>query len=329
MSASSVQPAARQGGLILRISVTDRCQFRCSYCSPDQDPSPCAAEHRLTIDEIITLIGAVQQRYGVDKVRLTGGDPLLRTDLIDLIAAIRTLGIPDIALTTNGQRLADQVPALARAGLTRVNISLDSLRPEVFRQMSGCGQLDATIAGIDAALAANLRPVKLNMVVLRGTNDTEVNEVARFALARGCIIRFLELMPIGAAQDDFDRWFVPWNETHRRLTSDFLLVPLAVGRGETSRNYAAQGNDGQRGTIGFISPCSEPFCDGCRRLRITSDGWLIGCLARGERQPLKPLLAALGTSDTDTVSHLIDAALSGKRRDKSFACSARMSGIGG
>ncbi len=322
-------PPLSEDDLILRISVTDRCQFRCSYCSPDQAPSTCATEDRLSLRDIVRLIGAMQRVHRIGKVRLTGGDPLLRPDLVELVAAIRTLGIPDIAMTTNGQRLAEKAGALAQAGLTRVTVSLDSLQPDTFHRLSGGGQLNQTLAGIDAALAANLRPVKLNMVVLRGANDAEVNGIARFALTRGCLVRFLEVMPIGAARDDFARWFVPWTETQAALTRDFQLAPLPVGKGETSRNYTAHGDDGTHGTIGFIAPCSEPFCEGCRRLRITSDGWLIGCLARGQRLPLKPLLNALDTPDQAEVSRLIEAALSGKRRDRTFSCPDSMSGIGG
>ena len=315
--------------LFLRVSVTDRCWMRCVYCAPASGFAPATREEVLSYQEIVRIVCAIQARYGLAQVRLTGGEPLVRAGVEELVAMLAAAGVADVALTTNGQRLAEMAGPLRQAGLNRINISLDSLNPAAFASITRGGILEKTLTGIAAARSAGLDPVKLNTVVLRGQNDHEVTDLVRFAIEHGCQVRFLELMPIGAAAAAFEESFVASAEVRARLAREFALAPLPADPQGTSRNYVAGNGCGQTAIVGFISPSSEPFCAGCRRLRLTATGVLIGCLARATGVPLAPLVRGGAELDTDALCAAIDQALGMKRRDGEFIQPRAMVGIGG
>lgn len=312
--------------LTLRVSVTDRCQLRCQYCMPPEGVSACGHEDVLTFEEIAAFVEHLQASYDVRKVRLTGGDPLVRKGIVDLVALLAGLGIPDLAMTTNAQRLSALADDLAAAGLNRVNISLDSLNPGTFEQITRREGVRNTIEGIEAAIRADLRPVKLNMVVMQGINDQEVCEVLSFALERGCELRFIELMPIGFGASHFDKRFVSTASIRRMLTSRFELAPMPRTPGSSSTGCRVRGRDGAGGVVGFISPCTDRFCSDCTRLRLTSDGRLMGCLARKEGYGIRPLLRR---DRHDALTTAVRKALRCKRVDSGFEQPVSMAAIGG
>ena len=313
----------------LRVSVTDRCSLRCQYCAPATGSRKTADAAVLSYEEITEFVGLLLTRYSLKGVRITGGEPLVRPEIEKLVAMLAAHGVPDLALTTNGQRLSEMAAPLRHAGLRRVNISLDSLDPRSFAAITRGGVLEKTLAGIDAARRAGLDPVKLNVVVLRGVNEHEAPALVRFAMGHGCQVRFLELMPIGEAADGFESLFVSSAEVRSTLASEFGLAPLPVDAEDTSRNFVAEDRRGCRAIVGFISPSSEPFCNACPRLRLTAAGVLIGCLARDEGLPLAPLLRGLPGPDVAALEDAIARALRMKRRDGVFAQPRAMVGIGG
>lgn len=321
-------------GLVVRLSVTARCQLRCTYCLPEKGcacPSATEEPTELPRAALVRLVALLHESRGVRRVRFTGGEPLLRRDLPELIADVTALGIPELALTTNAQLLAPRAEALRSAGLQRINISLDSLRPEVFAQVSRGGALARTLGGIRGALDAGFAPVKLNTVVLRGVNDTELGDLLRFALRTGCHLRFLELMPIGVAAADFAERFVSAAEIRERLNrEEFAWRELPRDPAETSRDWLVHDADSRKTVCGFIAPTTRPFCDGCRRLRLTADGRLHGCLARASEHDLTPLLAA---ADGITAGRRLDAVLAAafarKRGERFIGGVATMASVGG
>ncbi|MHC4199355.1 MAG: GTP 3',8-cyclase MoaA, partial [Planctomycetota bacterium] len=295
----------------LRISVTDQCQLRCLYCTPGR----AAAQTRrdvLTFEEIDRFVGVIDSSFRLTKVRITGGEPLIRAGIVDLVAMLARRGVPDLALTTNGQVLAEMAPRLERAGLRRINVSLDSLDTGTYAALTRGGDLRATLEGIDAALGCGLAPVKLNAVVLRGYNDAEVVELARFALDRGCPIRFLEMMPIRGARSIFEDLFVTTSEIRARLEKQFALEPLDRGAGQTSRDFLASDRYGRRGAVGFISPMSRPFCDECTRVRLTSTGRLVSCLMQGPGTDIAGLLRGERPATQRLLGEMVAAELENK-----------------
>jgi cyclic pyranopterin phosphate synthase len=312
--------------LSLRISVTDRCQLRCRYCMPAEGVPFCGHDEVISFEEIRDFVAQLQEAYDVRKVRLTGGDPLTRKGIVDLVAMLSELGIPDLAMTTNAQGLARMAAPLRAAGLDRVNISLDALEPGTFEHITRSDSVDAAVAGIDAALEADLRPVKLNMVVMRGINDHEVGDVLTFALERGCELRFLELMPIGFGAELFEKRFVPTETVHRMLTPAFELTSYPRAAGSSAQRYAVRATDGAEGVAGFISPCSDQFCSDCSRLRLTAGGRLMGCLAREEGHDIRPMLQG---EPGDPLLTAVRQALQCKRSGVHFKQSVSMAAIGG
>jgi cyclic pyranopterin phosphate synthase len=313
----------------LRISITDRCQHRCLYCVPAQGVRKCPHGDILRYEEIAAFVAGVQGAAGVSQVRLTGGDPLARRNVVALVKMLAALGLADLSMTTNGARLGELAADLKQAGLQRVNVSLDSLRPETFRRLTLGGDLAGGLRGIEAALACGLRPVRLNMVVLRNVNDGEVDEMARFALDLGCELRFLELMPIGAAAPHFAEWFVSSAEVKSRLSQSFELLPRPGAAGSSSRNYAARDGHGRAGTLGFISSVSDSFCAECRRLRLTPAGLLLGCLARPEGVDLRSILRGPPEARPPALARALKQALGLKGRRRCFAAQRMMVGVGG
>ncbi|HEY6453455.1 MAG TPA: GTP 3',8-cyclase MoaA [Steroidobacteraceae bacterium] len=265
----------------LRISVTDRCNFRCPYCMPRErfhaEYRFLKSGERLSFEEILRLTRLFVE-IGVVKLRITGGEPLLRPGLPDLIGDLTTLpGIEDIALTTNGVLLAQQAAALSAAGLKRVTVSLDSLDPAVFAAMSGgFGTVDDVLEGIAAAQRAGLSPIKLNAVIERGLNDhTAMDLVARFR-GTGIIVRFIEYMDVGSRNDWELARVVPSAELLRRIAERWPLRPVDPAyAGEVARRYAFEDGAGE---IGFVSSVTQPFCGDCSRARLSSDGKLYTCL---------------------------------------------------
>ncbi|MDI6872006.1 MAG: GTP 3',8-cyclase MoaA [Bacillota bacterium] len=285
----------------LRVAVTDRCNLRCTYCMPPEGVAPRGHEEILSYEEIIRLVGAGVP-LGIRRVRLTGGEPLVRRDIVELVRGLSSLpGLEEVAMTTNGTLLAPLAAELAGAGLRRVNISLDSLRPHRFRQLTRGGDLRKVLAGIEAALAAGLRPVKLNTVVMAGINEDEVADLARLTLTRDVHVRFIELMALGASAGR-GGGFVATERLWARLQP---LVEEAGGREELvvpgngpARSWRLKG---AQGTVGFISPVSERFCDQCNRLRLTADGHLRPCLLSTREIDVKGPLRA-GASGAELAS---------------------------
>ncbi len=316
-------------GLAVRLSVTGACQLRCTYCLPAGEIGPRPAEAPLGRDDVALLLGFLHRTVGVRKLRITGGEPLVRGDLTEIVGDAAALGIPDIALTTNGQLLARRAAELARAGLKRVNVSLDSLDRDTFRAVAGGGSLERTLAGIAAAREAGLSPVKLNMVVLRGVNDHQAEALLRFGLERDCPVRFLELMPVGVARADFARRFIGSDEVRRRLSRIGSWWPLRPEPGASSVDWRVRDGAGRETTCGFISPCSRPFCAGCDRLRVSSEGLLLGCLVAKEGFPLGGALDAARRGELDELEALVRRARASKRAGE-FEWSPRCMGrVGG
>jgi cyclic pyranopterin phosphate synthase len=315
--------------LSLRISLTDRCNLRCGYCVPGQDACDVEQDRILSDEQIGRFVELLGRRYRISHVRLTGGEPLVRPNLPILIHRLRQTDVGEIALTTNGQCLSGKAATLKQAGLDRVNISLDSLRPAVFAAITRGGVLEKTLDGIRVAREVGLLPVKLNAVVLRGVNDQEAPDLVRFAMDEGVHIRFLELMPVGEAARDFDRLFVSSEETRARLRQWFALDPVASDPRSTSRNWLARDGRGRTAVVGFVSPVSEPFCSGCPRLRLTARGTLIGCVARSDGVPVAHFLRQDGGEAEKAFYRAVQTALGMKRGDGHFIQSTRMLVLGG
>jgi len=289
---SSAAPLIDRFGRVhtdLRVSVTDRCNLRCSYCMPAKGVEFRGHDDILRYEQIERFV-CVAARLGIRKVRLTGGEPLVRKGIVRLVKMLAAVpAIDDLAMTTNGILLTQHAAALRDAGLMRLNVSLDTLRPQRFKQTTGCQSLPQVLAGIDAACRAGFQEVKLNALAIRGESEQDVVPLARFARERGLTLRFIEFMPI----DGCRRW-----HAGQVLTAEETLDLLAAGFGDlvavpsdgssAAREYLY--GDG-RGRVGVIPSVSRPFCDRCNRLRLTSDGKLRNCLFTTEPIDVKPLLA--------------------------------------
>ncbi|MEY3361032.1 MAG: hypothetical protein RL531_751 [Actinomycetota bacterium] len=293
----------------LRISVTDRCNLRCTYCMPAEGLAWLPRDEVLTYEELTRVARICVERWGFDGIRITGGEPTLRADIASFVGMLAALGV-DLAMTTNAIRLVDLAGPLRAAGLGRVNISLDTLRPETFRSITRRDDLDRTIAGIDAAIAAGLDPVKINAVVMRGVNDDEVVDLAAFARDRGVGLRFIEFMPLDAEQGwTLDR-VVPAREILERVHAAFpLAASPRVGSGHVEPAERFEYADG-RGDVGVIASVTEPFCGDCDRMRITADGRLRTCLFALDEHDLRALLR--GGAEDDAIAAAIERAVGAK-----------------
>ena len=280
----------------LRVSLTDVCNLRCVYCMPE-DMTFRPRRELMSDQEIISIVQLMAE-LGVNKIRLTGGEPTVRPNVVEIVRQIAHVeGIRDIAMTTNAILLAQLAEPLARAGLNRVNISLDTLDPGKFKFITRWGDLNKVLAGVEAAEAAGLHPIKLNAVVTRGFNDSEVVDLARLTLERAWQIRFIELMPFGSEAEFAQAAVVRSRETRQRIEA--ALGPMQEIPGHDPRDPARPFRlVGARGSIGFISSVSAPFCDSCNRLRLTADGKLRLCLLRdGEYDILTPLRAGVSIGE--------------------------------
>jgi GTP 3',8-cyclase len=284
----------------LRVSVTDRCNFRCVYCR-SADPEKHMPAHNLLEWDEYERLARILVGMGIRKVRVTGGEPLVRPGVEDFVARLKALGVHDLSMTTNGYLLADRCDRLVAAGLDRINISLDSLDRERFERVTRTRTFDQVIAGIDAAQASRLRPVKVNAVLVRGINDDEVEAFAEFARERNLIMRFIEFMPLDEDHTWSREMVVTAAEIHQRIAARWPLVPVVHERSETARRYRFA--DG-RGEIGLIAPVSQPFCGHCSRIRLTADGKLRTCLFSKDDHDLRYLLRG-GATDREIGDEIV------------------------
>jgi cyclic pyranopterin phosphate synthase len=286
----------------VRLSVTDRCNLRCFYCLPKRFR---AFENRaqcLTLSEIERVIRAFAE-LGVSRVRITGGEPLVRKDLPVLAARLAALpGIDDLSLSTNATLLASHATTLRRAGITRLNVSLDSLKPERFARITG-GCLEQVLEGLMAAKRASFDPIKINMVALRGINDDEFEDMVEFCLAHNFTLRLIEMMPVGSTGRDAGRYYLDVGTVKQKLAQKFELVPSVMPGGGPARYMQLKGTDLR---IGFITPMSQHFCETCNRVRLSVDGTLYLCLGQDHSYALRPLLRQ-GISDASLKAALIEA----------------------
>ncbi len=284
----------------LRVSVTDRCNFRCVYCMPKevfgQDYAFLARDRLLSFEEIARL-ARVFVALGAEKIRLTGGEPLVRRDVEQLVAMLsRIEGLSDLTLTTNGALLAQKAQALKDAGLRRITVSLDSLDDAIFKAMNDADfPVAGVLAGIEAAERAGLTPIKLNMVVKRGMNEGSILEMARFFRGTGHILRFVEFMDVGHTNGWRMDDVVPAVEIVRAISSVFPLEPAQPNyRGEVARRYRYRDGAGE---IGVIASVTQPFCGDCTRARLSADGRLFGCLFATQGRDLRDLMRAGATDE--------------------------------
>jgi cyclic pyranopterin phosphate synthase len=299
----------------LRISVTDRCNFRCSYCMPEEGMDWLPRERLLTYEELTRVAGVLVRTLGIESIRITGGEPTVRARLPVLIArlaALRTAtGAPvDLALTTNGAVLAHLAHDLADAGLRRINVSLDSLRRDRFKAITRRDSLDAVLAGIDAALAAGLSPVKINVVAVRGVNDDELVDFAAFGRSRGVVVRFIEIMPLEAQGSWTRDQVVTRDEILDAIDPVFPLDPVPDAQADPSEPAQRWRFRDGRGEIGIIPTVSHAFCSTCDRIRLTAEGAVRSCLFALDEHDLRAPLRA-GAGD-DELAAIIEAAVAAK-----------------
>lgn len=278
----------------LRLSVTDRCDFRCVYCMAE-DMQFLPRNKVLSFEELCTVAQAFR-KLGVAHLRVTGGEPLIRNDVLKLFRSLGQLHFEDLSITTNGARLSQYARPLVEAGVHRVNISLDSLQPRRFAQLTRTGKLDQVLRGIDSAQAAGFARIKINTVVMQNHNADEVTDLAHFALSRGIDISFIEEMPLGDISSHERRnEFISSATLRERLSSSFVLTPCADATGGPSRYWRVGGHQSR---IGFISPHSENFCSTCNRVRVTAEGRLLLCLGNEDSIDLREILRN-GAADTE------------------------------
>jgi len=317
----------------LRISLTDRCSLRCTYCMPEQGNEWLARESILTLDEI-EAVARVAAAHGVTTFRLTGGEPLLRRDLPEVVRRLARITGPDgpvqLAMTTNGIGLSDALPALIEAGLGRLNISIDTLRRDRFRDLTRRDRLDDVLDGIAAAAASGLRPLKLNAVAMRGVNDDELVDLVEFAIGHGAQLRFIEQMPLDAGHTWRRDTMVTREEILAALGRRWRLDAVPGRGGAPAETWRL---DGGPHTVGVIASVTAPFCGDCDRMRLTADGQLRNCLFSTSEYDLVPVLRG-GGSDDD-IERVLRACVAGKLPghaidDPSFLQPARgMNAIGG
>jgi cyclic pyranopterin phosphate synthase len=295
----------------LRLSLTERCNFRCSYCAPAGPDHAGEPLSRASLARLVRVFAGL----GIRRVRLTGGEPTLRPDLLEIVRDVRqTSGIEEVALTTNGHLLGTVAGPLREAGVSRLNVSLDSLDPEKLRRISGRGAaLDRIVAGLEAAFAAGFDSVKLNVVVVEGTNEDELGDLTRFAWRLGATPRFIELMPFGTGRP------VPTAKVKALLAAQGVTLEPDATRGWGPAHHMRGSTEakGERlsGLVGFIGAMTENFCDGCNRVRVGADGALRACLGGRERLPLGQLMAE-GASDEELAARIRGALLAKRDRHR-------------
>jgi cyclic pyranopterin phosphate synthase len=318
----------------LRVSLTDRCNFRCFYCLPHGEPPIAPKEQMLSYEEI-EYVCEIFVSLGIEKIRLTGGEPMMRRDIetiIEKLAKLKPTGLQDLALTTNGYFLPDRAQGLKDAGLDRVTISLDSLKRDTFTQMTGVDVLDRVLAGISAAKQSGLEPIKINAVIVRGHNEDEVVDFAAFSRKHDVKMRFIEFMPLDSGHDWSREMVVSGREIRNRISERFPLTPTGVARGsETSSRYRY--TDGAPGEVGIIAPVTEPFCGACSRIRLTADGQIRTCLFSTVEHSLRDVIRT-GAKRNEVIDFIESVVMKKEPRhyinDPQFVAPSRsMSFIGG
>ncbi|MFI6677583.1 GTP 3',8-cyclase MoaA [Kribbella sp. NPDC050470] len=282
----------------LRVSLTDRCNLRCTYCMPEEGLDWLAKPELLTDDEVVRLVSVAVRLLGVHEIRFTGGEPLLRRGLVDIVArTTELLPRPQVSLTTNGIGLSRQATALKDAGLDRVNVSLDTIRPDTFVQLARRDRLKDVVAGLEAAQAAGLTPVKVNAVLMRGLNDKQAPELLEFCLEHGYELRFIEQMPLDAQHGWNRATMVTADEILDQLSEPFGLEPTdAAARGSApAESFTVRGGPQ---TVGIIASVTRPFCGDCDRVRLTADGQVRDCLFARTESDLRTALRA-GADDEE------------------------------
>ncbi len=315
----------------LRISLTDRCNLRCIYCMPHEGISLLGHRDVLSFEEIERIASAAA-RLGIRRVRLTGGEPLVRKGVIGLAGVLMKMpGIEDVSLTTNGTLLTEHAAALRSAGMRRINISLDTLDAEKYKRITRGGDIQKVLDGISAARREGFSPIKINVVAMRGINDDEIEEFARLTIERPVHIRFIEFMPIDIATDWDKDSFISSSETREIIRRVGVLNPVdKCNKSGPAEMYRLEGAAGQ---LGFISPLSNHFCDTCNRMRLTADGKLRTCLFSDEEIDLKEVLRS-GVTD-QVLEETIAEAIKSKPKGHSISepsfkkCRRNMSAIGG
>jgi cyclic pyranopterin phosphate synthase len=298
---SLVDPFGRRIEYV-RLSVTDKCNLRCFYCMPKGFKDFEQPEHWLTFDEIEQVIRAFTE-LGVARVRLTGGEPLVRKNIAGLAERLTALpGLDDLSLSTNAVLLGNQANDLNRAGISRINVSLDTLNPERFKEITG-GELQPVLDGLVTAKQAGFSPIKINMVAMKGINDDEFEDMVAFCLRHGFTLRFIETMPMGATGEDATDRYIDLQKVKQQLSKSFDLIPGVMPGGGPARYVQIKGTDLR---IGFITPISQHFCESCNRVRLSVDGTLYLCLGQDDKVELRPLLRQ-GISDDDLKNVLIKA----------------------
>lgn len=301
-SADLIDPFGRKIEYI-RLSVTDRCNLRCFYCLPKGFKDFGEPEEWLTFDEVERVIGAFG-RLGVSRVRLTGGEPLARKNLPELAKRLSQLqGIEDLSLSTNAVHLKKHALDLAEAGVDRINVSLDSLEPERFSDITGGGKLEKVLDGLAAARDAGLKPIKINMVAMDGVNDDEFSSMVAYCLENEFTLRFIETMPMGTPGEEASKHYISLDVVRERLKKEYDLVPGFMAGGGPARYDQVNGTDLR---IGYITPISQHFCESCNRVRLSVDGTLYLCLGQEHSVSLREPLRA-GITDEELDQLLIDA----------------------
>ncbi|WP_319530237.1 GTP 3',8-cyclase MoaA [uncultured Cohaesibacter sp.] len=299
---SCIDPHGRSIDYV-RLSLTDRCNMRCFYCLPEGSHHFLPKDHWLNFDEIERVMAAFAA-LGVSRIRLTGGEPLARKGVAEIAARLAALdGITDLSLSTNGALLSRFAPALFEAGVTRLNISLDSLDAANFARITGGSSLQSVLDGLSLAQTTGFRPIKINMLVMKGINDHEVVDMARFSLANGYTLRFIETMPMGEGGKAASQRYLSLDVVRDLLEKSFDLLPGVVPGGGPARYLRVRGSEG---CLGFITPLSRHFCESCNRVRLGPDGTLHLCLGNSHSMPLRPHLRQ-GISDDGLKALILEA----------------------
>ena len=287
----------------VRLSVTDRCDLRCNYCLPEGFKDFGEPADWLTFDEIERVI-RVFGELGTKRIRITGGEPLVRKNLSELTARLSSLpGIEDLSISSNATRLRKQALPLKQAGISRINVSLDTLRADLFKEITGGGKIEKVLDGLMAAKEAGFQPVKINMVVMRGVNDDEAEDMVQFCIDHDFTLRFIEAMPMGDTGREASLQYIPLSEIHDRLAKKYTLVKATMNGGGPARYVRVEGTELR---IGYITPMSQHFCDTCNRVRLSVDGTLYLCLGQDDSYPLRKFMRA-GITDEELKQHIKNA----------------------
>ncbi len=300
----------------VRMSVTDRCDLRCRYCMADR-MTFLPKKDVLSLEEIAELSDIFVAR-GVKRIRLTGGEPLVRKGIDHLVAMLGERignGLDELTMTTNGTQLGDHAAGLFESGIRRINVSLDSREPDRFREITRRGDLAQVLQGIDAAATAGLK-IKINMVALKGVNDDEIASMVRWCGANGFDLTLIETMPLGDVEGDRTEYYLPLSEVRQTLEREFRLVPSIARTGGPARYFEVEGL-GTR--LGLITPLTQNFCEGCNRIRVAATGTVFGCLGHDQKVELRNLLSAGGA---DAVTQALDMLLAGKPKRHQFDIAA-------